>query len=190
MESKRGSDNQGKIKGLINALRKNKEFEKEFREKIISSYGIGDKNMENWDQEIAIRIPNDANPQQCREILVQIDNCTEKVSRYHRRAKVAEATMRAAYEEEFDNAFEQCYKEALSTQKESGAKKLPAKDTLTALADKRAEDTKRALHHAQIATMFFKQVLDKLNSQREDIKSILISLGIEAKALQSGAVND
>lgn len=184
MESKAGSDNTGKIKGLINALRKNKEFAREFHNEILNRYGVEDKRLDDWRKESEIVIPRDAKPQQCIEALIEIDHRTQIFSNYHREAKTTEAALRSTYEKAFDTAFESCYNEALAAKEENGGKRLPAKDTLTALADRRVKQEKYALHHAQIATMFFQQILNKLNSQREDVKSILIALGIEAKMLQ------
>ena len=181
-----GTENTGKIKQIISNLRKNKQLEQEFHDKILSSYGINGKSMSSWQDYVKVKLPPDANPSQCREALIDVIALTDEISRYLRDARVVEAMAKTTYEREFDDAFAACYEEAVKTQQQEGGKRLPAKDTLERLADAQAKELKYGLHHAQVATMYFREILNKLNAQREDIKSILIALGIEQKAVSSG----
>lgn len=162
----------------ITSLGPSKILSDDFKGKLLESYLIDGKTLEEWDELIAVKISPSASTFECREVLVGVIHKLQQVSRHHRGAKIAESMLKVTYEEKFAEAFSSIFNEI--SQNSSG-KRLPAKDTITSMADHKVSMFKQAYLHAQTVTQFFEQLSTKLFAQREAIKGILIALGIEVK---------
>lgn len=166
--------------GIINQLRKSKKIHDAFAKQFDSQYHIAGKLMAEWKGYFKIHLPPDMNPQTCQV-------ADRELMGLHQEAtflKAAAETRLAAYRNANDERYRSKYAALVSEYKQSG-QKLPAKDTLTALAEYSLGSMKDAVVHAEIELSFWKEILNDLSNSRKLIENVTINLASEAKALHN-----
>jgi hypothetical protein len=141
--------------------------------------------MSDWKAHFKVKIPIDLSPQTCIEIDKTLIELYEEAS--FLKAEV-EARL-AACKGTGDDQYRARYTELVASYEAKG-QKLPAKDTLIALAENSLGDVKNATTHAEIELDFFKEILSNLSNTRKLIENITLQLATEAKALQNGRYLD
>jgi len=172
------SDTKKVASKLINQLRDGKELHDEFAKEFKSRYQIAGKLIDDWKKHFQIKIPPDFTPQVCLIV-------GSKLMELHQEASFLKAEVEArlaACKSTNNDMYRTKYASLVLEYKEKGGK-LPAKDTLAALAEDHIGDTKNAQTHAEIELAFWKEILSDLNNSRKSIKDATINLSIEAKVL-------
>jgi len=170
---------------LLHKLKDGKTVHDEFAKVFKTQYLISGKLIEEWKEYFRVNIPPDLNPATCTAF-------DSKLSDLHQQASFlkAEAEARLAA---LNNANNQQYRAsytALVEEFKSSQKKLPAKDTLSILAEESIKNTKDSITHAEIELAFWKEVLSDLGNTRRLIENATINLSVEAKAMASGRMLD
>lgn len=164
---------------LISQLRKSKKLHDQFAQQFKTQYRIGGKLTSEWKQHFRVKLPPDMNTQTCQ-------TADARLVELHQEASFLKAEAEArlsAYQSANDEKYRAKYAGLVAEYKEKG-QKLPAKDTLAALAEHSMNDIKNALVHAEIELAFWKEILNDLGNCRKIIENVTINLSVEAKALQ------
>lgn len=170
---------------LIAELRNSKGTYDSFKKKLENTYLIAGKTMAQWKEYFHIEVSNDILPHQIRELELRL------VSLYQ------EATFLKAASEKYCKMFEglgkASYREAVSaliaTYKTEG-KRLPAKETIQAIASQGSSDMDDASIHADIELSFWKSILSSLDTCRKLLETTLMALAIEMKAVSNERLAD
>lgn len=172
----------------VGLLREGKKIHDEFKEKMNELYNIEGKTLEEWREEFEFDIPPDPSLPQLRTLLSELNTKIETASRLKGNNDVYYSTMESISDGVFAEAMRDIIREIRESN--SSSARLPAKDTLTALANERTAAYKEAMLHSDTARDFFKTTYARLTSQLSIIKNIIIALGIEAKNDLQGEAND
>jgi len=165
--------------GILEQLNKGKGLHDHFAKQFREGYFIAGKLIADWKQRFQIEIPPDLNPQTCKELDL-------KILELHQEASFLKAEVDArlaAYRNTNNDRYREKFT-ALVTEYKNKGDKLPAKDTLAALAEHAVGNIKNAMVHAEIELAFWKEILNDLANSRKLIDNITINLSVEAKALQ------
>lgn len=168
-----------KAESLVNNLRKGKKLHDEFGEVFEARYKMAGRLMSEWKKHFNMSVPPDLAPGQCREYGSKIMELYQEANFYKLACEARLQSLKGNSEAAFREAFAK-----LVAQYKENDQKLPAKDTLTALANEQIGDIQDALVHADIELSFWKGVLNNLDICRKIVDTISISLSVEAKALQ------
>jgi hypothetical protein len=174
-----------RIKSLIGSLRNSKGLYDNLKKRVEVSYLIAGKTMKDWEKHFRIEVEQDLLPHQIREIELRL------VSLYQ------EATfLKAAAERQvqlFHGLSKAAYREAvtvlIASYKEAG-KRLPAKETIQAIANKDTGDTDDAAIHAELELSFWKSILSSLDTCRKLLETTLMALAVEMKSLGNEKLAD
>lgn len=183
--TKEFGDNKAKAIELVDQLRKGKRIHDEFAEAFRKQYQVAGKLMSEWKKHFRMRLSPDLNPQTCQE-------ADGKLMDLHQEAAFLKAEAEArltACKSANDDRYRTKYTKLVAEYKEKG-QKLPAKDTLGALAEHAISDTKGAQTHAEIELSFWKEVLTDLANCRRLVENATINLSVEAKALNNAKFLD
>ena len=165
--------------GILTQLNKGKELHDHFAKQFREGYYVAGKLIADWKDHFKMDIPPDLNTQTCKEIDLKILELHQEASFLKAEVDARLAAYRNTnsdrYREKFTN---------LVTEYKSKGEKLPAKDTLAALAEHAIGNIKNAMVHAEIELAFWKEILNDLANSRKLIDNITINLSVEAKALQ------
>lgn len=164
---------------IIDQLKKSKKFHDQFAKKFRNQYKVAGKLMSEWKQHFTIKLPPDLNPQLAQAVDAQLQELHQEASFFKAEA---EARLTA-----FQGANNERYREKYATlvaEYKANGTKLPAKDTLAALAESASAELKDSMTHAEIELTFWKEILADLGNTRKLLENAVICLSVEAKALQ------
>jgi len=167
-------------KDLVNQLRKGKRLYDEFGKELYTQYKINGKLLHEWKEYFKLYLPPDANTQTLREVDSRLMGLHQEASFFK---GCCNAKLQAAKANNMD-AYRQRYTELVAEYKSQG-KKLPAKDTLSALAEHTTADWKNVTMHAEIEFDFWKEILNDLTNCRRLVENMTLNISVEAKALQN-----
>lgn len=171
---------QEQAKTLVSNLRKGKELHDAFGLAFEDRYLIAKQSFQYWKEHFKIEIPTDLNPQQCRDLNIEILRLYQEATFYKLlvdgRSESLKGTNYSSYRQAFTRLVQQY--------KDSG-QRLPSKDTLETLANESTKDITDAIVHTDIELAFWKGIINSLDTCRKILETVSISLSVEAKALQN-----
>jgi hypothetical protein len=170
-----------KADSLIDQLRNGKKLHDDFAKVFREKYTISGKHISEWKEYFKVTMPPDLNPQKCLVLDTQLIELYQEASFF----KAEVESRLASYKSANQDRYRAKYAELVAEFSQVG-KKLPAKDTLVALAEHATSDIINAQVHGEIELAFWKEILNHLTNCRKLLDNATINLGIEAKAL-SGA---
>lgn len=176
--SENEKENQISASTLVNQLRNGKVLHDQFADEFRKRYKIAGKLINEWKDHFKITMPPDLDP-------VKIQLVDVLLMELHQEATFLKAEVEArltACRSRNDDMYRTEYAR-LVTEYKSKQQKLPAKDTLAALAEEKTGDIKNALTHAEIELCFWKEILNDLRNSRRLIDNATINISVEAKAL-------
>lgn len=165
-----------KAEVLLESIKKNKNIYDAFATNFKTRYLIADKTIEQWEEEFKLVVPEDLNPQQCKQFDI-------KLMGLHQEATFLKAAARA-YVQALTKGLETQYRSkfsALVVEYKSKNEKLPAAATLESLARIDLDDVDGAIMAANIANNFWEDIIKHLDYCRKLVESIAMSNGIQAK---------
>jgi hypothetical protein len=162
---------------LMTHFLKGKKLHDDFAEICNTRYYIKDRLISKWKEHFSLHIPSDANPRTCIEVAHQLLRLHEEASGYKTVASIKEEGLRETLKTKHSAEITR-----LVIDYQQKGKKLPAKDTLSSLADYTLQEERRALLHATLELNFWKDILASLGASRKSLENITINLGIEQKA--------
>jgi hypothetical protein len=173
------SKTQEQINQIIGQLKKGKKLHDAFAYQFKNQYLIAGKLAKEWKQHFRIDLPPDMNPQICISVASELMKLYQEASFLK-----AEADARlSACKNASDDRYRVRFAELVAEYKAEG-KKLPAKDTLVALAEHSISHLKNTVAHAEIELSFWKEILNNLSQARKLLENATINLSVDAKALQ------
>lgn len=165
-----------KAEALLDSIKKNKgiydAFAKNFRER----YKIIDKTIAEWEKIFKVSIPEDLNPQQCKNTDIELMKLHQEATFYKAAARAILQALEKGLESQYRSKFS-----ALVAEYKSKNEKLPAAGTLDSLARINLDDIDGAIMSANIANNFWEDVIKHLDYCRKLVESIAMSNGIQAK---------
>lgn len=174
-----------KAKEFVEQLKSSKKLHDAYAKTFRDRYQISGKLLSQWREHFRIQMPDDLNPRLCLEVGQKLMALHQEATNLKSDAEARLAAKKTVYQKQFRDAFYDLVEEY-----KSQYKKLPAKDTLTALAEKQVAELYDAMSHTEIEIGFFKEILADLANSRKLIENATINLSIEAKALQNDRYMD
>ena len=166
-----------KPRTLVQRLKKGKEVHDEFADEFRRTYLIGGKLLDEWREHFTFTIPVDPNPATIQELDIKLVELHQEASFLK---AVADCKLRA-YNSVTSRAYNAEYTRLVAWYRDAG-QKLPAKDTLQALAEEKLAYDKSGLVHGEIELSFWKDVLADLANSRKVIENITLNISVELKA--------
>lgn len=163
---------------IINQLKKSKKLHDQFAEKFRTGYKVAGKLMSDWKKHFCIKLPPDLNPQLAQAVDAQLQELHQEATFFKAEAEARLTAFQSANNEKYRNKYA-----ALVAEYKSNGSKLPAKDTLAALAESETSELKDSMTHAEIELAFWKEILNDLSNTRKLLENATICLSVEAKAL-------
>lgn len=164
---------------VLEQLKKGKALHDSFAKQFNEEYLVAGKLMTEWRDHFKLQIPPDLNPKVCQDLAVKLMELHQEASFLK---AVCDARMRAClgasnirYRSEFTE---------LVAEYRQRKEKLPAKDTLAQLAERKVGDMKDAVAHAEIELSFWKEILNDLSNCRKLLENATINISVEMKTLQ------
>lgn len=167
-------------KKILLQLEKSKTEYDQLHKTANSSYHIAGKTILEWRNYFKIDLPPDATTQTIQSIDSKLVRLYQEAYDY----KTSAVTCVRGIKSERAASFRLRYAELVQKYEDKGGK-LPAKDTLTALAEAATADSDEMLMHAEMALEFWKDTLTRLSSCRKLVQDVTINLSVEAKALNN-----
>lgn len=175
-----GEDEKLLAAAIIKQLYKGKKIHDAFADNFRKQYLIAGKLMKDWKEHFKIALPPDLNPQLAQSIDAKLMEYHQEACFYKAEAEARLAAFRSARDKKYREAFT-----TLTMEYKNAGQKIPAKDTLGTLAEQSIADINEGLIHAEIEVSFFKEILGDLDNSRKLLESAVISISVEAKALQN-----
>lgn len=163
---------------LIDKLKQSKKIHDAFTKQMKQRYSFDGKLMSDWKKEFRVAIPDGLNPRICIELNTKINDLYQQASNKKSDAEASLTSLKASYADSFRDAFNELVEEYKSKKE-----RLPAKDTLTQLAEHKTTSLHSALVHGEMQLGFWKDILNNLSTTRKIIENNTINLSVEAKAL-------
>ena len=163
---------------MIDQLRKSKKVHDEFAHQFRHQYMIAGQLIKAWKEHFRVNMPPDVNTQICQVLDSQLMQLHQEATFLKAEAEARLTAQKGANQDKYRTKFA-----ALVVEYKSTGQKLPAKDTLAALAENDISDTKNATVHTEIELNFWKEILSDLTNCRRLIENATINLSVEAKAL-------
>lgn len=163
---------------MIDQLRTSKKLHDEFAQQFRHQYMIAGRLIKDWKQHFRVNMPPDINTQICQVIDSQLMELHQEATFLKAEAEARLTAQRSANQDKYRTKFAE-----LVTEYKSSGQRLPAKDTLAALAEVDIGETKNATVHTEIELSFWKEILSDLTNCRRLVENATINLSVEAKAL-------
>lgn len=167
-------------KKIVNQLKKGKKAYDSFGEILCTQYTIAGKLMNEWREHFKVTLPPDANTQTLQTIDARLMELHEEATFLKARCNAKLHALRDVNAASYRRRYAELVAEYKSKQK-----KLPAKDTLAALAENDNQETKDQIVHPEIELDFWKAILEDLNYKRRLVENMTLNISVEAKALQN-----
>lgn len=167
-----------KSQDIINQLRKSKKLYDDFTNQFYTQYKISGKLINEWKYYFKITVPPDINTATAKQLASRLSELHQEASFMK---SAAEARLQAC-KANSSNVYREEYARLVAEYRSKG-EKLPAKDTLVALAEKAVGALQDMTVHIEIELSFWKEILNDLANVRKLIDIATINLGIEAKVL-------
>lgn len=164
---------------IIDQLKKSKKLHDQFADKFRTQYKVSGKLMSAWKEHFTIKIPSDLNPQLAQMVDTTLQERHQEATFYKAEAEARLSAFQSANNERYRGKYA-----ALVAEYKNSGSKLPAKDTLTMLAEDATSEIKDSLTHAEIELAFWKEILQDLSNTRKIVETIVITMSVEAKAIQ------
>jgi hypothetical protein len=164
---------------IIDQLRKSKKLHDQFADKFRTQYKVAGKLMSEWKEHFKVSLPPDLNPQLAQQTDAQLVELHQEATFLKAEAEARLTAYQSANNERYRSKYA-----ALVAEYKAGGAKLPAKDTLAALAENATADIKDAMSHAEIELAFWKEVLNDISNSRKLLENATICMATEAKAIQ------
>lgn len=161
---------------MVSGLRKGKDIHEMFANTIRTSILIQGKTMEQWKEYFTVDIPDDPNVTECKILDMRLMELHQEATFLKCMAEASYTLGKKSYDTQYREKFT-----ALVSEYKDGNKKLPAKDTLETLAGNDLDDIEAGLSFSELATKFWKDVLEDINFKRKAIENITINNSVEAK---------
>lgn len=165
------------VDDMILNLRQGKDIHEQFAEAVQDRMMIQGKTMDQWRKHFRIEIPENPDITACKEVDMVLMEKYQEASFLKAMADASHLLQKKGYETQYRQKFE-----ALVSEYKQSGKKLPAKDTLSALAAGKVDDIETGVTYAELAVRFWKEILDNLNYVRKVIENATINNSVEAKA--------
>ena len=169
-----------KANSMVNELRNGKYLYEQFTETHEKRYKIAGKTMREWKEHFHLSIDPDMTPRECIRLDIKLIEMYEEASFLKNMAQAAMNNFKSTSQDHFRAVYAN-----LVGEYRSEGKKLPAKDTLTVLADQEIKDEKQGLVHFETVLDFWKDILGQLNFYRKMIENSTFNLNIEARAIDN-----
>jgi len=170
---------------LLNQLKQGKKLYDKFALAFKSKYLIAGSLIAEWKAHFKVKLPPDLNPQTCQAVDSKLMDLHQEASFLKAEAEARLSACKSAN----DDKYRTRYASLVAEYKAKGSK-LPAKDTLGALAEHAIQGTKSAQTHAEIELTFWKDILSDLANCRKLVDNATINLSVEAKALSNAKYLD
>ncbi len=161
---------------LLDNLRKGKSTYDSFSLNFRKQYLIADHTMEQWQVHFSFTVPPDLEPSRCKELDIKLMGLHQEASFYKATSEACMQALKKGGETEYRNRFT-----ALVADYNSKHMKLPAASTLESLVKTQIDDVETALVSAEIASQFWKDILDHLQFCRKLLELAMIGSGIQVK---------
>jgi signal recognition particle GTPase len=143
---------------------------------------IDGHTIEHWKEKFWFKIPtSNITPAILRDLDMKLMELLQEVS-FH--SALADARKQMSQHGR-DTAFNTKYAELYKAAQEENSKRAPAAMTLDSLARDFNEDLEGAIVHADIATKFWKNILEHLSNCRRLLENASMNLSVELKALNN-----
>ena len=154
---------------LMDHTRDGKLVAEIFGEALSKQYTIHGKSMEEWYRQFKLKIPENPDPAQCKEIAAKLASHFHEATFYY---SLAEAQLDALASGEFKE-YTQTFEAMVADHKQNFPNKsLPAQKTLETLANGKMLSVKGARNNARIAKNFWKRILEGLTEVRKNLELI------------------
>lgn len=165
-----------KAEELLESIKKHKNIYDQFAISFRTRYLIAGKTIEQWETEFKIAVPEDLNPQQCKEFDIRLMGMHQEVTFFRAAARAILQALTKGSQTQFRGKFS-----ALVAEYKQKNEKLPAAATLESLARVDLDDVDGAIMAANIAMGFWEDITKHLDFCRKLVESIAMSNGIQAK---------
>jgi hypothetical protein len=168
-----------KVDKMITDLRKGKDIHEQFAQAIQDRMTIQGKTIEQWRNHFKIKIPDNPDIVACKAVDMQLMGLYQEASFLKAMAEAAALLQKKGYDTQYRERFE-----ALVSQYRTEDKKLPAKETLEALARNNVDEVETGLAYAELAVRFWKEIVENLNYLRKIIENVTINNSVESRVLR------
>lgn len=165
---------------VIEELKSGKALSNQLGQVIEKRYIISEKKMTEWRDEFRINVPGDAGPSEVRRCAAEIASHYQDASFRKAAAEMKLTSLNSTRAREFDKALTNL----VDKYKES-EEKAPTKAVLESMANAQVKDYDAAILNAEMETIFWKSIIASLDNCRRNVEMINMSLGIEAKVINS-----
>lgn len=165
-----------KAEELLTSIKKSKSVYDAFAVSFRTRYQISGHTIEEWEKEYKVVVPEDLNPQQCKQFDIRLMGMHQEISFFRAAARAILQALSKGSETQYRSKFS-----ALVAEYKQRGEKLPAAATLESLARIDLDDVDGALMAANIANNFWEDILKHLDYCRKLVESIAMSNGIQAK---------
>lgn len=164
---------------MIGDLRQGKDIHEQFAQAVEDRMLIQGKTMKQWREHFRVKVPDNPDINACKAIDMVLMEKYQEASFLKAMADASHLLQKKGYDSQYRKKFE-----ALVSEYKHGGKKLPAKDTLAALAAAKVDDVETGLAYSDLAVRFWKEILDNLNYIRKIVENATINNSVEAKVTQ------
>lgn len=170
---------------IVDQLRKSKRLHDQFADKFRTQYKVAGKLMSEWKDHFKVSIPPDLNPQTAQQVDAQLVELHQEATFLKAEAEARYTAYQSANNERYRSKYA-----ALVAEYKANGNKLPAKDTLSALAENATAEIKDSMTHAEIELSFWKDVINDISNSRKLLENATICMATEAKAIQYNSYLD
>ncbi len=165
------------VDGMIKSLRAGKDIHELFASTVRTGILIQGRTMEQWKQYFTLDIPDSPDTTDCKTL-------DKRLMELHQEATFLKCMAEATYslgKKSYDSQYRDKFTALVSEYKQLD-KKLPARETLEILASNDLDDIQTGISYSEVATRFWKDIIDDLNFKRKTVENIVINISVEAKA--------
>lgn len=164
---------------VVKSVEDGKELHDHFAKQFRKDYTVAGKTLGEWKSYFKVNVPPDLNPQTCRDVDTKIMSLHQEASYYKAEAEAKHSILKASNANQYRTEFN-----AIVSEHRALGKKVPAAATLASLAEYATGTIKNAVAHSEIELGFWKEILSDLANARKIVEQFVMTLNIEAKAIQ------
>jgi hypothetical protein len=165
-----------KAADILESLKKGKSVYDVFSADFRTRYLIAGKTLAEWESKFKIKIPEQANPHECKNLDTKLMELHQEATFNLASSKAVMQALKRGIDTEMNSR-----KTALVQQYTNNKAKLPAAATLESMARSQIDDVDGAMMSALIASNFWQDLIDHISFCRKLLENITINNGIEGK---------